>query len=396
MSATGDAVVLYRGQRRRAASSRATAPPAGRGAATRRCSRTTTRTRCKRLMVEFDGAGRAVALANFREFVRHGPRERRGTGGGVGADRSGPRRRRVDATTLRDPRTALVRHPQGAVAVWTRRATSSNFNDDIVVSRLSGAAGTRRRSSMSPNRFDDASAATNAAGEILRRGDAHTARRAASTTSRVDRARRSPAPGRAMALVSPQAEPANSTATRSPPAAGRRSTSAGACTAPATAHRGDLDEAAAGRAPSDADADRDADTDGRPPRRRRPRRHGDRDADPSPQPLPAPPTPPTPDPAAAVQRDPGPSAIADFTTLPAASKCVRGRKLTVRFKKPPKGYVVKAVTVKVNARRSRRSRAQAQEAALPAQAAERDVHRHRLDHADQGQGPDGATTVHGV
>jgi hypothetical protein len=30
---------------------------------------------------------------------------------------------------------------------------------------------------------------------------------------------------------------------------------------------------------------------------------------------------------------------------------VSGRKLTVRFKKPPKGYVVKAVTVKVNAKK---------------------------------------------
>jgi len=45
---------------------------------------------------------------------------------------------------------------------------------------------------------------------------------------------------------------------------------------------------------------------------------------------------------------PGPSAIADFTSLPAASKCVRGRKLTVRFKKPPKGYSVKTITVRVN------------------------------------------------
>ena len=48
---------------------------------------------------------------------------------------------------------------------------------------------------------------------------------------------------------------------------------------------------------------------------------------------------------------PGPSAINDFTTLPAASKCVRNRKLTVRMKRPPKGYTVKTVTVKVNNKR---------------------------------------------
>ncbi|HEY6887878.1 MAG TPA: hypothetical protein VI300_08865, partial [Solirubrobacter sp.] len=53
---------------------------------------------------------------------------------------------------------------------------------------------------------------------------------------------------------------------------------------------------------------------------------------------------PSPPPAA-------PSAIADFTTLPATSICIRGRKLTVKLKKPPKGYVVKTVTVKVNAKK---------------------------------------------
>jgi hypothetical protein len=71
-----------------------------------------------------------------------------------------------------------------------------------------------------------------------------------------------------------------------------------------------------------------------------------------PNPLPAPPIVPTPAPT------PGPlapaptlSAIADFTTLPAASQCVRNHKLTLRMKRPPKGYTVKTVTVKVNAKR---------------------------------------------
>ena len=55
--------------------------------------------------------------------------------------------------------------------------------------------------------------------------------------------------------------------------------------------------------------------------------------------------------AGAAARTRAPSAIADFTTLPAASQCVRNRKLTVRMKRPPKGYTVKTVTVKVNAKR---------------------------------------------
>ena len=52
-----------------------------------------------------------------------------------------------------------------------------------------------------------------------------------------------------------------------------------------------------------------------------------------------------------IQSTVGPSAIADFTTLPAASKCVRNRKLTVRMKRPPKGYTVKTITVRVNGKR---------------------------------------------
>ena len=94
---------------------------------------------------------------------------------------------------------------------------------------------------------------------------------------------------------------------------------------------------------------------------------------------------------------PAPSAINDFTTLPAASKCVRNRKLTVRMKRPPKGYTVKTVTVKVNNKRVATLKAQgAQEAAVPAQAAQGDVHRHDHDHPDQGQGPDRAAALHGM
>ncbi len=135
---------------------------------------------------------------------------------------------------------------------------------------------------------------------------------------------------------------------------------------------------------ADADADRDA----------RPRRPRDPPRRTRSRPL-ADAAPPTP--RAAIRPPQRRSAIADFTTLPAASQCVRNRKLTVRMKKPPKGYTVKTVTVKVNAKRVATLKAQgAQEAAVPAQAAARDVHRDGLDQADEGQGPDRATPLHGL
>ena len=46
----------------------------------------------------------------------------------------------------------------------------------------------------------------------------------------------------------------------------------------------------------------------------------------------------------ALRRRPSPTS----PRFPAATKCVKGRKLTLRFKRPPKGYTVKTVTVKVN------------------------------------------------
>ena len=104
---------------------------------------------------------------------------------------------------------------------------------------------------------------------------------------------------------------------------------------------------------ADADAHRDPHSDS----------HGHRDRDPHLSPSATPTVTPAPHPprsvpvALARPRPPRtrparpPPAIADFTTLPAATKCVRGRKLTVRFKNPPKGYTVKTVTVKVNAKK---------------------------------------------
>ena len=71
------------------------------------------------LMVEFDGLGRTVALAEFREFVDT-VRVNVGTSGGWG-----PKDQMLDdaVTARRADLVGLARHPQGAVAVWTRRST---------------------------------------------------------------------------------------------------------------------------------------------------------------------------------------------------------------------------------------------------------------------------------
>ena len=139
----------------------------------------------------------------------------------------------------------------------------------------------------------------------------------------------------------------------------RRSTSAGACTAGATsAPRSISTQARRERRaqPPDPDAhpdrDRHAHRVSDPDCHTHADPHGHSDRHPVPGPAPATPPRPRPRPPAPIPLPArrAPSAIADFTTLPAASTCVRNRKLTVRFKKPPKGYVVKTVTVKVNAK----------------------------------------------
>ena len=122
--------------------------------------------------------------------------------------------------------------------------------------------------------------------------------------------------------------------------------------------------------------------------------HGDRrpvTRRPDPNPLPVSATPaatPTPQLQPQPQPPAAPRAIADFTTLPAASACVRGRKLTLTFKRPPTGYTVKTVSVKVNGKRvATLSGARLKKPLLPAQAAARRLHGHGHDHPDQGQGP---------
>ena len=162
-------------------------------------------------------------------------------------------------------------------------------------------------------------------------------------------------------LLSPWPARRTSTATRSRSPAGRRSPSAGASTAPANQRTEVISTKAAGAASAR--------------RRRRPRPPArPRPPDPLPLPSPAPTATPAPSPPAAPAP---PSAIADFTTLPAASKCVRGRKLTVKFKKPPKGYVGQDRHGQGEREEGRDGQGQeAQAAAVPAQAPEGDLHRH--------------------
>ena len=138
-------------------------------------------------MVEFDGLGRTVALAEFREFVDT-VRVNVGTGGGWG-----PTDQVLDDEVTPRPVRNLVglaRHPQGAVAVWTRRSTSSNFNDDILVSRLSATWDT-------PKVFDAPNRYTTRVGRDQRRR-ARSSSPPGSTTARRRRGRRHPRRDRAV------------------------------------------------------------------------------------------------------------------------------------------------------------------------------------------------------
>ena len=130
----------------------------------------------RELMAEFDGTGRAVAVAVYREFNYTVRVNVRGAGpaGTWGAtdqvldddgDQTLPNP--PPSYDVRDLDT-LVRHPQGAVVAWTRRPTSTSSNYDLVVSRLSGAGwDTPKVFDFATDRLYGASAATNAAGEIL-------------------------------------------------------------------------------------------------------------------------------------------------------------------------------------------------------------------------------------
>jgi hypothetical protein len=335
MSATGDAVVVYRAPVPGDAWARYR-PAGGSWGTDQLVLDSPYHDQMRELMAEFDGTGRAVALARFREFndaIRVNVRGA-GAAGTWGAtdqvfdddgDQSLPNP--PPSFDLRNLE-ALVRHPQGALAVWTRQPTQTNFNRDIVVSRLTGASWDAPKAFDLADPLYSASAATDAAGELLL-----TATRDTSTGQDI------------YASIAPSLSAAWPDMTRiSPPAGGklyRTPVAGGGGTAFYLAWSvhgaGDGTEIISTKATGGC---------GTPT----PTATPIATADPSPQPLPPQPTPSaTPDPA--IQSNASPSAIADFTSLPAASRCVRNRKLTVRFKKPPKGYSVKTMTVRVNGKK---------------------------------------------
>lgn len=337
LSATGDAILLYQGSTPGWAFSKYR-PAGGAWGGAVEVLRNGYQNTMQSLRVEFDGAGRNVALADFREFTDT-VRVNAGTGGGWGPtdqvlddDGTSP----SPQFDIRTP-VALVRHPQGAVAVWTRRQTSSNFNDDVVVSRLSAGGWETPKSFDAPNRYTSASVATNATGEILLAAGLNS-----GAGSGVDDIRAAIAPSLTadwpnLALVSPAGTSAN--LYRDAVAAGGGTAFSIAWGVHGAGNR--RTEAISTKAPGTCEAQP------APPPVPTPPPPATPTAVPNPQPVPSPTATPTAAPAPAD----GPDAIRDFTTLPAASKCVRGRKLTLRLKRPPKGYTVKTVTVKVNAKK---------------------------------------------
>ena len=339
MSPTGQAVVAYKGPTPGFVFSRFR-PVGGPWTAAVEVMRNAYQNTLDTLQVAFDGTGRTVAIADFREFddtIRFNI----GTNGAWGAtDQT-----LDDDGAPPDPQygwrrvQAIVRHPNGVVAAWTRWPTLSNQTMEIVVGRLNGATWDLKVFKLA-GAVSSPRLAVNAAGEILVAGDYfHNnvddiyASIAASLT----------APWPDLTLVSPPGTPTQHY--RDPFVVGggpafavgwgvhggnhRRTEvistkSAGATcagvptptpTATATATAVPTATATATVAATSA---------------------------PNPLPLPAPTASPAP-PASS-------PALAAFATLPPTTKCVRG-KLTVRFKKPPAGYAVKSVTVKVNAKK---------------------------------------------
>lgn len=343
LSATGDAVLLYRGSYPGYAFSKYRPAGGAWGGAVEVLKHNYPDT-MQGLMVEFDGQGRTVALGEFREFTDT-VRVNVGTGGGWGAtdqvlddDGMNPPDPLFDLRGL----VGLARHPQGAVAVWTRRSTQSNFNDDVVVSRFNGATWETPQAFDAPNRYTSASVVSNAAGEILIAAGLNHGSGGGFDDIQ--------------AMIAPSISADWPGFTRVSPAG---SSSADFRTAVAGGggsafyvgwgvHRGTNDrteivstKASTTCAGTPSPVPTATATAGPSP-------------DPDPNPLPVSATPaatPTPQLQPQPQPPAAPRAIADFTTLPAASACVRGHKLTLTFKRPPAGYTVKAVSVKVNGKR---------------------------------------------
>ena len=175
MSAAGDAVVVWRAPAPGDAWARYR-PAGGSWGADQLVLDSPYFDQMQEVMAEFDGTGRAVTAAVYHEFNYTVRVNVRGAGpaGTWGAtdqvlDDDG------DQTLPNPPPAfdirnldALVRHPQGVVAAWTRRATSTSSNYDVVASRLSGAGWDAPKVfDLVPNPVHGASVATNAAGEIL-------------------------------------------------------------------------------------------------------------------------------------------------------------------------------------------------------------------------------------
>jgi hypothetical protein len=328
MSADGDAIVLLRDNYPGTILS-SFRPAGGSWGATQVVLENAYPDTLKNMLVEFDGLGRAVALASFREFVDTVRVNVRSVAGAWG-----PTDQVREADTTHDLRGvhALVRHPQGVVAAWIRQPTATNTSSDLMVSRLS-AAGWETPHAFAVKRVYDAAVATTTAGAIL------------VTSSVVTGTATSFSDVRAAVVPSISASwPAD--LTRVSPEANAQAEYRGEATAAGagTAFYLGWGVHGGGNQRSEVIATRPGAACGTAT----PTPTATAGSSPDPQPLP--PSgggDPAPDPQPQ-QTSVSPSAITDFTTLPAASKCVRNRKLTVRFKKPPKGYSVKTITVRVN------------------------------------------------
>ena len=290
------------------------------------------------LKTEFDGQGRAVVMARYRELndaIRVNVRGAGSAGTWAHAsaewdetflddDGANPPNPSYDVRNLE----ALARHPEGVVAVWTRR----NNETQVVVSRLRAAGWETPVAFAVPTSYYEPRVAVNDAGEILLAG---TVDYSSVTEIRGMIVPSLTAPWPSPALLSPQASVANQYRDAFAVAGGSAFSVGWGVHGTGNQRTDVISTKAAGAACGAAPT---------------PTATASASASPDPLPLPSPAPTATPAPSPPAAPAP-PSAIADFTTLPAASKCVRGRKLTVKFKKPPKGYVVKTVTVKVNAKK---------------------------------------------
>jgi hypothetical protein len=162
MSATGDAVLLYQ-QTTPGWVYAKYRPAGGSWGGEAKVIENNFQNTIKNLMVEFDGAGRTVAMASFNESLTDAVRMNTGTNGAWG-----PADQRLDDD---EPNTlqwrfrgvhALVRHPGGLVAAWERR-TFSGSAVETVVSRFNGAGWETPK----PFAMYEPAVAVNGAGEIL-------------------------------------------------------------------------------------------------------------------------------------------------------------------------------------------------------------------------------------